>query len=105
MTAGIILEVGKTYVCHQLPGTYFIGTVTGLKEDALTGRTFEFSDYSWVQEMGRMGAFADAVQADTFSSAVRIEYDGENSLPRLVPACFIANARPLPKAVKRNVPE
>lgn len=104
MTAGIILKEGKSYVCHQLPGTYFVGTVVGIEECPLRGVTYEFADYSWVQEMGRMSTFADAVQTDNFSSQVRIEYDGEGSPPRPIPACFIANARVLPNAVKHNVP-
>lgn len=105
MTAGIILKENQTYVCHQLPGTYFVGTVCGWEDHPMLGRTYMFQDYSWVQEMGRMSEFAMAVQADRFSDAVRIEYDGEDSPPRAVPACFIANARPLPRPVKHNVPE
>jgi hypothetical protein len=104
MTAGIKLEIGKSYVCHQLPGTYFVGTVVAEIRDDLQGVTYAFDDYSWVQEMGRMSAFAMAVQSDTFANNVRIEYDGEEQPPRLVPACFIANARVLPSAVKHNVP-
>lgn len=105
MTAGIILDVEKTYVCHQLPGTYFVGTVVGWTDDPLLGRTYQFADYAWVQEQGRMSAFAACVQTGRFGSDVRIEYDGVGSPPRLIPACFIANARALPHPVKQNVPE